>query len=148
MTDTLRVLVIGPGAAGASDALRFEAFVPALARHAIELVSWTPGDPATEEDPFGALEAVVGWAEVVVLRRHYRTWHACLGCGLRTLDTGEAGSHGRVAGHAVVLAPYFGIRPLIGLLEAEPGVLGNRAIVYDTDDDFSSADLPPGRRTC
>ncbi len=144
MTATLRVLVIGPGAAGASDALRFEAFVPELAGHAVELVSWTPGDPATEEDPFGALEAVVGWAEVVVLRRHYRTWHACLGCGLRTLDTGEARSHGRVAGHSVVLAPYFGIRPLIGLLETERGVLGNRAIVYDTDDDVFSAELPAG----
>jgi glycosyltransferase involved in cell wall biosynthesis len=144
MTATLRVLVIGPGAAGASDALRFEAFVPELARHAVELVSWTPGDPATEEDPFGALEAVIGWSDVVVLRRHYRTWHACLGCGLRTLDTREARSHGRVAGHLVVPAPYFGIRPLIGLLEAERGVLGNRAIVYDTDDDVFSAELPAG----
>ncbi len=144
MTATLRVLVIGPGAAGASDALRFEAFVPELARRAVELASWTPGDPATEEDPFGALEAVVSWSDVVVLRRHYRTWHACPGCGLRTLDTGEARSHDRIAGHSVVLAPYFGIRPLIGLLETEPGVLGNRAIVYDTDDDFFSAELPAG----
>jgi glycosyltransferase involved in cell wall biosynthesis len=144
VTDPLRVLVIGPGAAGASDALRFEALVPELARHAVELVSWTPGDPATEESPFEALEAVVGWSDAVVLRRHYRTWHACLGCRFRTPDTAEAKSHGSGAGHPIVLAPYFGIRPLVGLLEAEPSILGTRAIVYDTDDDFFSADLPAG----
>ena len=144
MSDSLRVLVIGPGAAGASDALRFEAFVPELAGHGVELATWTPGDPDALAAPFDALEAVIGWADVVVLRRHYRTWHACLGCGLRTLDAAEARSHGSGPGHSVVLAPYFAIRPLVGLLEGEPGVLGKRAIVYDTDDDIFSADLPPG----
>jgi glycosyltransferase involved in cell wall biosynthesis len=144
VTDPLRLLVIGPGTAGASDALRFEALVPELARHALELVSWTPGDPATEEGSLDALEAAIGWSDVVVLRRYYRTWHACLGCGLRTLDTAEAKSHGSGAGHGMVLARYFGVRPLIGLLEAEPDVLGKRAIVYDTDDDFFSAELPAG----
>ena len=149
MADTLRVLVIGPGAAGASDALRFEALIPELANHGLELVSWTPGDPGdaatgSPEASFEALETVLSWSDVVVLRRHYRTWHACLGCGLRTLDAAQAGSHGSASGHQVVLAPYFAIRPLVSLLEAEPGVLGNRAIVYDTDDDIFSADLPQG----
>jgi glycosyltransferase involved in cell wall biosynthesis len=140
----LRVLVIGPGAAAASDALRFVAMIPALADHSVELVNWTPPVPAADRNAFEELEAVVGRADVVVLRRFYRTWHSCLACGLRTLDTAEAISHGTTPGHPVVLAPYFALRPLIGLLEAEPGALGHRAIVYDTDDDFSAADLPAG----
>jgi glycosyltransferase involved in cell wall biosynthesis len=144
VTDSLRVLVIGPGAASASDAIRFQALIPELAGHAVELVSWSPGDPATEGDPFGSLQAVISRADVVVLRRQYRTWHACLGCALRTADPAEAASHGTRTGHAVVLAPYFGIRPLVGLLETEPDALDGRAIVYDTDDDFFSTDLAPG----
>src|SRR5271157_1811868 len=144
MTERLRVLVIGPGEAAATDALRYVALAPALADRAVELVVWTPGDPAAEQNRFGAMQAVIGWADVLVLRRCYRTWHACLNCGYRSLDAAEAGAHGREPGHSVVPAPYFGIRPLVGLLEAEPGVLGPRAIVYDTDDDFSSAELPAG----
>jgi hypothetical protein len=144
MTDPLRVLVIGPGAAAASDALRFAAMIPALAGHGVELVNWTPPEPAPGNDAFDALEAAVGWADVLVLRRFYRTWHACLACRLRTLDTAEAVSHGTASGHSVLLAPYFAVRPLVSLLETEPGALGNRAIVYDTDDDVFSADLPPG----
>ena len=144
----LRVLVIGPGAASASDALRFDAVAPALRGHGIELVSWMPGQSAEEGglpvDPFGELESALGWADVVVLRRHYRTWHACLICGLRTLDAAEARDHGRSTGHEVVLAPFSAIRPLVQLLEAEPGVLGDRALVYETDDDLLSADLPAG----
>ena len=144
MTELLRVLVIGPGAAAASDALRFEAFVPDLARHDVELVNWTPGEPTADDGSLQALEAAIGWSDVLVLRRHYRTWHSCLACGMRTMDAGEAGAHGRAAGHPIVLAPYFSIRPLVGLLESEPGVLGKRAIVYDTDDDFFSADRAGG----
>jgi glycosyltransferase involved in cell wall biosynthesis len=144
VTDVLKVLVIGPGAAGASDALRFEALVPELAKHEIELVSWTPGDPTAEVDPFGAMDAAVGWSDVLVLRRHYRTWHACYACGFRTLDPAEARVHGAKADHSVVPAPYFAVRALVGLLEAEPGALGKRAIVYDTDDDIFTADLPSG----
>ena len=144
MTDGLRVLVAGPGAAAASDALRFAAMIPALAEHSVELVNWTPPEPAAGRNAFEELEAAVGWADVLVLRRFYRTWHACLACGLRTLDPAEAVAHGKTAEHPVVLAPYFALRPLIGLLETEPEALGHRAIVYDTDDDFSSADLPAG----
>jgi hypothetical protein len=144
MTGPLRVLVIGPGAAAASDALRFAAMIPALAGHGVELVNWTPPEPTPGSDAFDALEAAVGRADVVVLRRFYRTWHACPACRLRTLDTAEAVSHGAAPGHSVVLAPYFALRPLIGLLETEPGALGERAIIYDTDDDVFSSDLPPG----
>jgi len=79
---------------------------------------------------------------VVVLRRHYRTWHACLICGLRTLDLALARGHGIETGHEVVLAPFTAVRPLVQLLEAEPGVLGERALVYDTDDDLFAADFP------
>jgi glycosyltransferase involved in cell wall biosynthesis len=118
--------------------------IPALAGHSVDLVNWTPPEPAADRNAFEELEATVGWADVVVLRRSYRTWHACLACGLRTLDTAEALSHGHAADHPVVLAPYFALRPLIGLLETEPGALGHRAIVYDADDDFASADLPAG----
>jgi hypothetical protein len=144
MTERLRVLVIGPGAAAASDALRFVALIPALAGHGVELVNWTPPEPTPGSDVFDALDAAVGRADVVVLRRFYRTWHACVSCRLRTLDTAEAIAHGTVAGHSVVLAPYFAVHPLVSLLETEPGALGKRAIVYDTDDDVFSADLPPG----
>ena len=144
VTGPLRVLVIGPGEASASDAIRFQALIPELARHGVDLVSWTPGDPAADENPFESLQAAIDPADVVVLRRQYRSWHACIGCGLRTADTALAVAHGGTAGHSVVLAPYFGIRPLIGLLEAEPDALGLRAIVYDTDDDFFSADLAAG----
>jgi glycosyltransferase involved in cell wall biosynthesis len=144
VTGALRVLVIGPGAAGASDALRFEALIPELAKHAIDLVSWTPADPTPEVDAYGVMEAAVGWSDVLVLRRHYRTWHACILCGFRTLDPVQARAHGDLADHSVVVAPYFTVRALVGLLEADPDALGKRAIVYDTDDDVFSADLPPG----
>jgi hypothetical protein len=115
---------------------------PALAGHGVELASRTPGVPADGDDPFAELEAALGPADVVVLRRHYRTWHACLLCGLRTLDAVEARLHGGSTGHEVVLAPYSAVRPLVGLLEQEPGILGERALVYDTDDDLFSADVP------
>ena len=138
----MRVLVIGPGAAGASDALRFEAMAPALADRGIELASWTPDAPSGDHDPFAELEAALGPADVIVLRRHYRTWHACLLCGLRTLDLAEAARHGVSFGHEVVFAPYAAVRPLVGLIEQEPGILGERALVYDTDDDLFSADVP------
>jgi glycosyltransferase involved in cell wall biosynthesis len=144
MTGPLRVLVIGPGPASASDAIRFVAMAPALAGEGVELVNWTPEEPAAGTDAFGALEGKVEWADVVVLRRFYRTWHSCVACGLRTLDPIEATAHAGDTGHPVVLAPYFVLRPLIALLAAEPGVLGNRAVVYDTDDDFASADSPAG----
>jgi glycosyltransferase involved in cell wall biosynthesis len=140
----LRVLVVGPGSAGVSDSLRFEAMRPALARLGIELVCWTPPDPAVEADPFAAVEAALDWSDVVVLRRHYRTWHACLVCGRRTLDAAEASGHARETGHSVVLTPYSALRPLVQVLEGEPGVLGGRAIVYDTDDDVFAAELPAG----
>ena len=126
------------------DALRFEAFVPDLAEHSVELVNWTPGEPTADAGALEKLEAAIGWCEVLVLRRQYRTWHSCVGCGFRTMAAAEAKSHGRWAGHEVVLAPYFAIRPLVGLVEAEPGVLGGRAIVYDTDDDFFTADRAGG----
>ena len=144
----LRVLVIGPGAVSASDALRFVAMAPALTGHGIELVNWMPegsiGGGATLGDPFEELESALGWADVVVLRRHYRTWHACLGCALRTLDAAQARDHSALTGHDVVLAPFSAVRPLVQLLESEPGVLGERALVYETDDDLFSADLPDG----
>ena len=50
----------------------------------------------------------------------------------------------RLTGHDVVEAPFAAVRPLVGLLEAEPMALGGRALVYETDDDIFSADLPPG----
>jgi glycosyltransferase involved in cell wall biosynthesis len=43
-----------------------------------------------------------------------------------------------------VLAPFSAIRPLVQLLEAEPGVLGERSLVYDADDDLFAADLSVG----
>jgi len=144
MTEPLHVLVVGPGAAGASDALRFEALKPELAKKAVELVSWTPADPTAEPDPYGAIESALGRADVLVLRRHYRTWHACVMCGFRSLDPVEAADHGTLAGHSVIFAPYFVLRALVGLLESEPAALGHRALVYDTDDDVFAADLPAG----
>ena len=137
-----RVLVVGPGSASASDALRFDAVASALTGHDIELVNWTPEWPSGRGDPFDELECALGWSDVVVLRRHYRTWHACLICGLRTLDLALARDHGIETGHEVVLAPFTAVRPLVQLLEAEPGVLGERALVYDTDDDLFAADFP------
>jgi glycosyltransferase involved in cell wall biosynthesis len=139
-----RVLVIGPGAASPSDALRFEAVAPALAGQGVELVSWTPAKPLETVDPFGELESRLAWADVVVLRRHYRTWHWCPECGMRTIDPAAATDHGLSAGHEVVLAPYSIVRPLVHLLESEPRVLGSRALIYETDDDLFAADLAPG----
>ena len=139
-----RVLVIGPGSAGASDALRFEAMKPGLAAAGVELMNWTPRDPSDNGDPFGELESMLSWSDVIVMRRHYRTWHACLMCEMRTLDPEAARRHGVAPGHEVILTRFAVMRPLIQLLEAEPGVLGDRAIVYETDDDLFAADLPPG----
>jgi glycosyltransferase involved in cell wall biosynthesis len=148
----LRVLVLGPGAAGASDALRFEAVAPALAGHGIELVSRSPADMPAGSDAtrsnadgeFEALEAALAWSDVVVLRRSYRTAHVCLGCPVRTFDRAEIRAHAAATGHSTVESPFALIRPLVGLLEAEPGALGDRALVYETDDDIFAADLAPG----
>ena len=140
----LRVLVIGPGASSASDALRFEAVAPSLADRGVELVSWSPADSPGATDEFAALEAALSWPDVVVLRRTYRTAHVCMDCSIRTFDRALIRSHTEAAGHRTVESPFALVRPLVGLLEAEPGVLGGRAIVYETDDDFFSADLPAG----
>jgi glycosyltransferase involved in cell wall biosynthesis len=139
-----RVLVLGPGSASASDALRFVAMAPALTEHAIELTCWAPADVPDPAAEFDMLEAALSLADVLVLRRSYRTYHSCLICSVRTLDRAEIREHARVARHDVVESPFALVRPLVGLLEAEPGVLGDRAIVYDTDDDIFSAELPPG----
>ncbi len=141
---SVRVLVVGPGAASASDALRFVEMAPRLAAHGIELACWAATevpDPAAE---FELFEAALSMADVVVLRRSYRTHHSCLSCGLRTLDRAEIRAHASSTRHDTVESPFALLRPLVGLLETEPGVLGGRPIVYDTDDDIFSADLPPG----
>ena len=144
MSTNLRVLVIGPGTASASDALRFEAFVPALLRLGVELVCWAP--PPVEEvgGDLEAFEAVLRWSHVVVLRRWYRTVHTCPDCSARTFDRAEIRAHAVSTGHQTVESPFALVRPLVGLLEADTGALGGRALVYETDDDVFAADLPPG----
>jgi glycosyltransferase involved in cell wall biosynthesis len=139
-----RVLVLGPGEASASDALRFVAMAPPLARFGVELACWSPTEVPDAAAEFEILGAVLSMANVVVLRRSYRTYHSCLACPLRTLDRTEIRGHAEATGHDVVESPFALVRPLVGLLEAEPGALGGRAIVYDTDDDLFSADLPAG----
>jgi hypothetical protein len=139
----LRVLVLGPGAAAVSDEIRFEAMAPALAAMGVEIASWAPSVGPDAPDEFEALEAALSWAGVVVLRRSYRTAHACVECRARSFDRGEIREHGAASGHAIVEAPFAAIRPLVGLLELEPDALGGRALVYDTDDDFFAADLAP-----
>jgi glycosyltransferase involved in cell wall biosynthesis len=140
----LRVLVIGPGEASVSDALRFGAFVPVLAQRGIELATWSgPPPEAAGADEFDELSAVLGWANVVVLRRTYRTIHACLGCDFRTFDRAEIRGHA-ASDHEVVESPFALVRPLVGLLESQPDVLGDRALVYETDDDVFSAELREG----
>jgi glycosyltransferase involved in cell wall biosynthesis len=139
-----RVLVLGPGAGSASDALRFVAMAPALAAHAVDLTCWAPADVPDPAAEFDMLEAALSLADVLVLRRSYRTYHSCLNCAIRTLDRAAIRDHARSAKHEVVESPFALVRPLVALLEAEPGVLGGRAIVYDTDDDIFSAELPPG----
>ena len=139
-----RVLVLGPGASSASDALRFVAMERPLRAHGVELASWAASevpDPAAE---FDLLEAALSMADVVVLRRSYRTYHSCLSCAFRTLDRADIRGHARATGHDTVESPFSLVRALVGLLEAEPGALGRRPIVYDTDDDIFSAELSPG----
>jgi glycosyltransferase involved in cell wall biosynthesis len=139
-----RVLVLGPGAASVSDALRYEAMAVPLAARGMAISSWTPGDvPDPAMEP-AMLEVALARADVVVFRRSYRTFHSCLGCGARSLDRAEIRAHARASGHDVVESPFALVRPLVQLLESEPRVLGHRAIVYDTDDDFLSAELPAG----
>ena len=140
----LRVLVIGPGGASASDALRFEAVAPSLAGHGVELVSWSPASSPDAPDEFAAFETALGWADVVVMRRTYRTVHVCLDCPVRVYDRGEIRDHAAASGHQTVEAPFSLVRPLVGLLEAEPAALRGRALVYETDDDVLSAEAPPG----
>ncbi len=144
MTTNLRVLVIGPGAASVSDTLRFEAFVPALLGLGVELVSWSP--PPVEEvgDDLAAFVAMVRWSQVVVLRRWYRTVHSCPDCSASTFDRAEIRAHATSTGHQTVESPFALVRPLICLLETEPGAMGGRALVYDTDDDVFAAGLSPG----
>ena len=140
----LNVLVIGPGGAGASDALRFEAVAPSLASHGVELVSWSPASSPDAPDEFAAFETALGWADVVVMRRTYRTAHVCLDCPVRGYDVAEMRAHAAAFGHAIVEAPFSLVRPLVGLLEAEPAALRGRALVYETDDDVLSAEAPAG----
>jgi glycosyltransferase involved in cell wall biosynthesis len=139
-----KVLVIGPGSASASDSLRFGAVTPALAALGTELLCWTPRELSENGDPFGELESMLSWSDVIVLRRHYRTWHACLVCDMRTLDPAAARGHATSRGHEVVMTRYAVVRPLIQLLENEPGVLGERALVYETDDDLLGVEAPEG----
>jgi glycosyltransferase involved in cell wall biosynthesis len=140
----IRVLVLGPGAASASDALRYEAIAAPLEDHGIAISSWAPGDVSDPAAEPAALEAALAPADVIVFRRSYRTFHSCLACPFRGLDRAEIRAHARASGHEIVESPFALVRALVQLLESEPGVLGHRAIVYDTDDDFFSAELPPG----
>ena len=143
MTD-LRVLVLGPGSASASDEIRFEAMAPALAGHGIEIASWAPATGPGAPDEYEALEAALDWAGLIVLRRSYRTAHVCVECRARSFDRAEMRGHAASTGHSVVESPFAAIRPLVGLLETDPAALRGRALVYDTDDDFFAADLAPG----
>jgi glycosyltransferase involved in cell wall biosynthesis len=152
LSEPLRVLVYGALDSGVTDSLRVGCFVRPLAGLGVEVRSWQsfaddllgggvdPGAVRTETADGGDFLREAGltalaWADVVVFRRWRSTHLVCTECELSFTREPEFAAHVRSSGHKT-LVPDLLLRPIVDLLTSHPALLGNRAIVYDTDDDI------------
>jgi hypothetical protein len=161
----LHVLVYGSLDAGVTDSLRVGTFVGPLARLGVEVRSWqsfagdllvNPGaaraagrptgahgaprgraNPTTGSDDFlrAAGLTALAWAHVVVFRRWRSTHFVCTECELAFGGDDTLAAHVRSTGHRT-LVPDTLIRPIVELLASHPELLGDRGVVFDTDDDI------------
>ena len=150
MTEPLHLLVYGALNSGVTDSLRIGCFVAPLAELDVEVRSWqsfaddvvSGGDPATEAAtaPSGDLLRDLGmtalaWADVVLFRRWIPTSIVCTACESVFDRMPARADHMRASGHVSVGPPDLVLRPIVELLTAHPELLGERGVVYDTDDD-------------
>lgn len=140
MSAPLRVLLYGATSLGVCEYYRAWMFRPYLEELGVELRPWLarePPRPAARGVRLAwADRAAIEWADVVVFRRAEQTHHLCFDCSFVTLTRDEALSHTRLTGHEIQHAANEFLRPLWTALEAEPRLLGGRALVYETDDDL------------
>jgi glycosyltransferase involved in cell wall biosynthesis len=155
LTEPLRVLVYGALDSGVTDSLRVGCFVRPLAGLGVEVRSWQSfaddllgggagGTRTTTASPEAAAGGdflrdagltALAWADVVVFRRWRSTHLVCTECELAFTREPEFAAHVRSSGHKT-LVPDLLLRPIVELLTTHPALLGNRAVVYDTDDDI------------
>jgi glycosyltransferase involved in cell wall biosynthesis len=150
VTEPLHVLVYGALDSGVTDSLRVGCFVEPLAGLGVDVRSWqsfaddllgggartvpasaTPGGDFLRDSGLTAL----AWADVVVFRRWRSTHLVCTDCELGFGREPEFAAHVRSSGHRT-LVPDLLLRPIVELLATHPELLGERAVVYDADDDI------------
>jgi glycosyltransferase involved in cell wall biosynthesis len=150
VTEPLHLLVYGSLDAGVTDSLRIGCFVEPLAGLGVQVRSWqsfaddvlggedrpsnaSSGQPTGDFLRDSGLTALA-WADVVLFRRWRSTHLVCTECESAFSAMPELAAHVRSSGHSS-LVPDLVLRPIVDLLTAHPELLGERAVVYDTDDD-------------
>ena len=147
--EPLHLLVYGSLDAGVTDSLRVGCFVEPLAGLGVEVRSWQsfgddllsgrgPGQASTAA-PGGGLLAELGltalaWADVVLFRRWRSTHLVCTECELAFGREPDLAAHVRSSGHRT-LVPDLLLPAIVELIAAHPELLGDRGVMYDTDDD-------------
>jgi glycosyltransferase involved in cell wall biosynthesis len=149
MTEALHVLVYGSLDSGVTDSLRVGCFVEPLSRLGVQIRSWQ----SFPDDLLGGAAGIsaaaprsgdllrdsgltaLAWADVVVFRRWRSTNHVCTECETAFGGDDMMAAHIRATGHRT-LVPDTLIRPIVELLASHPELLGDRGVVYDTDDDI------------
>jgi glycosyltransferase involved in cell wall biosynthesis len=76
----------------------------------------------------------LAWANVVVFRRWRSTHLVCTECELGFVREPEMSAHVRSSGHHTIV-PDLLLRPIVDLIASHPELLGERAVLYDSDDD-------------
>lgn len=151
----LHVIVYGSLDAGVTDSLRVGCLVAPLARLGVEVRSWqsfaddilgtaggggggrpTAGTGGAEGGEFlrDAGLTALAWADVVVFRRWRSTHLVCTDCELGFEREPALAAHVRSSGHRT-LVPDLLLEPIVELISSHPELLGQRAVLYDTDDD-------------
>lgn len=154
MTEPLHVLVYGSLDSGVTDSLRMGSFVEPLAGLGVQVRSWqsfaddllgggarsapgraAPGRAAVSGDFLrdSGLTALA-WADVVVFRRWRSTHVVCTECELGFVREPELTAHVRSSGHRTIV-PDLLLRPIVDMIASHPELLGERAVMYDSDDD-------------
>ena len=156
MTAPIHVLVYGALDSGITDSLRVGCFVEPLSRLGVEVRSWqsfvddlllggssgdgggAPSAPPSAQPDGDFLRdsglTALAWADVVVFRRWRSTHQVCSECE-RGFDMEPAfAAHVRSSNHRTLM-PDLLLRPIVELIATHSELLGERAVVYDTDDD-------------
>jgi glycosyltransferase involved in cell wall biosynthesis len=150
VSEPLHLLVYGSLDAGVTDSLRIGCFVGPLARLGVEVRSWqsfaddllgggdrsatAPARQAAGDFLRDSGLTALAWADVVLFRRWRSTHLVCTECESFFDDMPVLEAHVQSSGHRS-LVPDLVLRPIVDLLTAHPELLGERAVIYDTDDD-------------